>query len=948
MSSVTTNRPTGAMTTASRPTRFPEFGAAPGRHNSESSQSSTLGQKFGNGAAWQPSGGIWSSNPIGSGYAHTKKDTSRSTGRWAVGDKALAVTDDRTAGNDGFSDALSGSKALAEQSEADPWDVRTNGPWNHHPDTTSPTMQSNSGSTSPSHTRNSIPNVPTQAPHEIHNPYQQSRPPIGQGPSFRSQTKSSLNPSSGSFNFVQKPKPSFSYNDDKENSYQYGNDVYDDEIPSRYLAVGSVSRDSSIPPLRTVESGHNGASVSYASGNLPFGSTVHHTPKSSIHSQRPSTSGPVGSYNSQSNGLRYELAQSEADLSEKFAGFSVIREAEGYASQVNNGNAYPPNNPTLPQNHSFTQGSPPWGDGHGTKLSISYDTYSAQPFAEQATFLVNKGGRFTEKGSVLSAGSEHRRGLSSPKYYSAAGTPPSGQDQVYRPNSRGARAPQGPAELSRKLQDIHIQQQAHAYAHYMYNAQYGHFLGNPYDGFTPSYRPTNVPYGYPLPMPAYPSGPAIPTCPAKDQDIGAGVRSVLLEEFRSNSKANKKYELRDIYNHVVEFSGDQHGSRFIQNRLETANSDEKEQLFREIQPNALQLMTDVFGNYVIQKLFEHGNQVQKRVLAEQMKNHVLELSLQMYGCRVVQKALEHVLADQQAELAQELRADVLKCVKDQNGNHVVQKAIERVPTEHVRFIIEAFRGQVHTLAVHPYGCRVIQRILEYCKPHEQVGILEELHQCTAMLITDQYGNYVTQHVIEHGQPEDQAKVIRIVTSQLLELSKHKFASNVVEKCIEFGTHEQRRAIVNTVNHVHSNGISPLQLMIKDPYGNYVIQRIIGQLNGAERDGFVNAMKPQLTQLKKYTSGKQIAALEKLIYTPPRQPHFPASISPTTQPLPIDINSIAATPMLTNGQNSPQSTNVSTNVSTVDDSTEGTGPPVKLDGPIKLEGLPSPEVVLNEL
>ena len=94
---------------------------------------------------------------------------------------------------------------------------------------------------------------------------------------------------------------------------------------------------------------------------------------------------------------------------------------------------------------------------------------------------------------------------------------------------------------------------------------------------------------------------------------------------------------QDIYNHVVEFSGDQHGSRFIQQKLETANSDEKEQLFREIQPNALQLMTDVFGNYVIQKLFEHGNQVQKRVLAEQMKNHVMELSMQMYGCRVVQK-----------------------------------------------------------------------------------------------------------------------------------------------------------------------------------------------------------------------------------------------------------------------------------------------------------------------
>ena len=52
---------------------------------------------------------------------------------------------------------------------------------------------------------------------------------------------------------------------------------------------------------------------------------------------------------------------------------------------------------------------------------------------------------------------------------------------------------------------------------------------------------------------------------------------------------------------MVEFSGDQHGSRFIQDKLQTANSDEKEQVFREIEPNAIQLLKAVFGNYVIQK-----------------------------------------------------------------------------------------------------------------------------------------------------------------------------------------------------------------------------------------------------------------------------------------------------------------------------------------------------------
>ena len=91
------------------------------------------------------------------------------------------------------------------------------------------------------------------------------------------------------------------------------------------------------------------------------------------------------------------------------------------------------------------------------------------------------------------------------------------------------------------------------------------------------------------------------------------------------------------FGHIVEFSGDQHGSRFIQSKLETANSDEKDQVFREVEPNAVQLMKDVFGNYVVQKFFEHGNQVQKKILGERMRGKMVELSMQVYACRVVQK-----------------------------------------------------------------------------------------------------------------------------------------------------------------------------------------------------------------------------------------------------------------------------------------------------------------------
>ncbi|KAJ1338856.1 hypothetical protein BSLG_006493 [Batrachochytrium salamandrivorans] len=341
------------------------------------------------------------------------------------------------------------------------------------------------------------------------------------------------------------------------------------------------------------------------------------------------------------------------------------------------------------------------------------------------------------------------------------------------------------------------------------------------------------------------------------------IRSALLEEFR-NAK-NKKFELRDIVGSIVEFSGDQHGSRFIQQKLETSNNEEKQLVFDEIMPSALQLMTDVFGNYVIQKFFEYGSTPQKQALAELMEGNVLTLALQMYGCRVVQKAFEHVSIEQQARLINELDGNVLKCVKDQNGNHVIQKAIERVSAEHIKFIINAFNGQVYVLATHPYGCRVIQRIFEHCSEEETLPLLGELHRYAISLIQDQYGNYVIQHILERGRPADKLFVISKVKGQVLTMSKHKFASNVVEKCVAFGSASDRQDFIDEIATTKSDGTTALFTMMKDQFANYVVQKMLEVASEPQRIMLVTKIKPQLPSLKKFTYGKHlISKVEKLV------------------------------------------------------------------------------------
>eukprot|EP00918_Siedleckia_nematoides_P088805 GHVU01195314.1.p1 GENE.GHVU01195314.1~~GHVU01195314.1.p1 ORF type:complete len:585 (+),score=126.53 GHVU01195314.1:175-1755(+) len=345
--------------------------------------------------------------------------------------------------------------------------------------------------------------------------------------------------------------------------------------------------------------------------------------------------------------------------------------------------------------------------------------------------------------------------------------------------------------------------------------------------------------------------------------------SPLLEEFRAGRRA---FLLADIQWHLVEFSQDQVGSRFIQQKLETCSEEDKHNVFLGILKDANRLTTDVFGNYVIQKFFEFGTDEQKKMLAEQLVGDVYRLSLQMYGCRVIQKALDSVSVEQKARLVSELAPHVIKCVEDQNGNHVVQKCIESLPSENVEFIVDAFKGQVKRMSIHCYGCRVMQRLLEHC-PHSQIGpLLDEVMKHVTELSHDQYGNYVVQHVIQHGRPDDKEAITETVSQHLLPLSVHKFASNVVEKSLIQSDGEARRRIVAAaIGDTSDNGLQsnpPIVTMTRDRYGNYVVQKMMEIVDGPQRKMLVDRLQKQQQSLRKVPYGKHIlCALNKMVRSP---------------------------------------------------------------------------------
>ena len=135
-----------------------------------------------------------------------------------------------------------------------------------------------------------------------------------------------------------------------------------------------------------------------------------------------------------------------------------------------------------------------------------------------------------------------------------------------------------------------------------------------------------------------------------------------------------------------------------------------------------------------------------------------------------------------------------------------------------------------------------------------------------------------QHVLAHGSADNVSRVVERIKGQVLYMSQHKFASNVVEKCVQHCATPDRTAIVREVcHHVENvampsqNGIGQtlvptvaLQIMIRDQYGNFVVQKMIDLADAEQLQMLVAEIKPHSATLRSFQFGKHIInKLEKL-------------------------------------------------------------------------------------
>ncbi|KAK3132200.1 hypothetical protein QOZ80_6AG0517380 [Eleusine coracana subsp. coracana] len=329
----------------------------------------------------------------------------------------------------------------------------------------------------------------------------------------------------------------------------------------------------------------------------------------------------------------------------------------------------------------------------------------------------------------------------------------------------------------------------------------------------------------------------------------------------TRSPMDKTFRIICIKGQISALCANSHGSRLIQDALETATPEEIIMVYEEIIPYARILTMDAFANYTIHKLLEYGPQFYKRKFISNLIGHVIPLSLHINGCRVIQKSFEVADHEVKVQMANEFCGRVLKCAHDQYANHVLQKCMECVPAQHIQFIFRSFCRKAEEFSATSYGCHVIKKVLTFCNnPQIYQTLVSEIMEAVVKLASDPFGNYVVQHIIEHGGPVDRSLIVKKLNGHFLSMSYQKHASNVIEKCLTFGNLEDRRLITTEIlTGEDSEHIDHLLDMICNMYANFVIQKLVTAADKGQLRMLVEVAQRNMDTIMKCPHGRQVLA-----------------------------------------------------------------------------------------
>ena len=207
---------------------------------------------------------------------------------------------------------------------------------------------------------------------------------------------------------------------------------------------------------------------------------------------------------------------------------------------------------------------------------------------------------------------------------------------------------------------------------------------------------------------------------------------------------------------------------------------------------------------------------------EALRGHIYDMCKDQQGCRSLQKLLDENSPRITSMVFDEVLDHIVKLMSDPFGNYLCQKLLEYCTPAQRLQIVKKASGDLVSISVNMHGTRAAQKLIDLLQNEEEISIVRAaLADHVVQLIQDLNGNHVIQRCLNKLPPSSTQFIYDAVTREgnAIAVATHRHGCCVLQRCIDSASDEQKMQLVNEV-------IRNALPLVKDPFGNYVVQYVL--------------------------------------------------------------------------------------------------------------------------
>ena len=216
---------------------------------------------------------------------------------------------------------------------------------------------------------------------------------------------------------------------------------------------------------------------------------------------------------------------------------------------------------------------------------------------------------------------------------------------------------------------------------------------------------------------------------------------------------------------------------------------------------------------------------------DELVKYAIPLIKDQSGCRFLQEKLKTTKQFMEEKLFPSIQNNLSELGCDAFGNYFLQALIDIFSSQNLDLFLDLIKDNFKNMCTNQHGTRVIQKIIDKVSNDENLSKkLEKILNTKdlGLIIKSPYGNHIVQKFLTCIHFKELTKFIYdYIFLNFMNVAESKHGVCVIQKCVSEGEENQRGKLYDLI-------LQNFDELIKDEFGNYLIQYILMNVKNKEK------------------------------------------------------------------------------------------------------------------